>query len=82
MTWRSDDGHDKVQRLSTPSYVECRDISDATRWLWYWQEKSEGKKWITYKVFKFKRNGLAVNDADIVIIGEGGCSTIHVSEPH
>lgn len=40
-----------VERLSTPSYVVCRDKIDATRWLWYWNAATEvHADWRAYEV--------------------------------
>jgi hypothetical protein len=36
-----------VQRLTTPSYVICRNETDATRWCWYWNER---KYWNRFAV--------------------------------
>jgi len=44
----------RVRRLSTPSYVECRTLCDATRWCWYWNGgNSAVKVWMLYEVWYF-----------------------------
>jgi len=40
-----------IQRLSTPSYVICRNKLDATNWRWYWNCGDKNKKmWLLYEV--------------------------------
>lgn len=39
----------RVQRLTTPSYVNCRDQVDSTIWQWYWNGSlASSGNWIPY----------------------------------